>query len=72
MGKAEVQAENYLFAKAIAGDKRAAFVICFDKKDQFMAAMPLLTSGSISCHAANRQYGQPLYALPKQYDPQKC
>jgi hypothetical protein len=34
--------ETYLFAKAIAGNKRTAFVVGFDKKDQFIAAMPLL------------------------------
>ncbi len=42
MGKAG-GAEQYLFAKALSGNKRVAMVVCFDKKDQFIAAMPLLT-----------------------------
>ena len=35
--------ETYLFAKAIAGNKRAVLVLGFDKKKQFIAAMPLLS-----------------------------
>lgn len=35
--------ETYLFAKAIAGNKRVALALGFDKKDQFIAAMPLLS-----------------------------
>ena len=35
--------ETYLFAKAIGGNKRAAFVLGFDKKNNFIAAMPLLS-----------------------------
>jgi hypothetical protein len=42
MGKS-VQDEKYLFAKALSGNKRVALLICFDKKDQFLSAMPLLT-----------------------------
>jgi len=42
MGKA-VGTEQYLFAKALSGNKRVAILVCFDKKDQFIAAMPLLT-----------------------------
>lgn len=34
--------ETYLFAKAVAGNKRAALVLGFDKKNKFIAAMPLL------------------------------
>ena len=34
--------ENYLFVKALSGDRRAAFLICFDKKNNFIAAMPAL------------------------------
>ncbi len=41
MGKV-ANKETYLFAKAIAGDKRIAFVLGFDKKGQFVAAMPFL------------------------------
>lgn len=32
----------YLFAKMVAGNKRAGFVLGFNKKSQFIAAMPLL------------------------------
>ena len=32
----------YLFAKAISGNKRAGFVLGFDKKHRFIAGMPLL------------------------------
>ena len=42
MGKA-VGGEQYLFVKALSGNKRVAMLVCFDKKDQFIAAMPLLT-----------------------------
>jgi hypothetical protein len=43
MGKSKVSgAETYLFTKAIAGDKKAAFVFAFDKKDQFMDGLSLL------------------------------
>ena len=35
--------ETYLFAKAIAGNKRTVLVLCFDKKNQFIAAMPFLS-----------------------------
>lgn len=34
--------KTYLFAKATAGDKRVAFVLGFDKDDEFVAALPLL------------------------------
>jgi hypothetical protein len=43
MGKIEVpKAETYLFVKTISGDKRAAFILSFDKKQNFIAAMPAL------------------------------
>ena len=35
--------EQYLFAKVLSGSKRVALLVCFDKKDEFIAAMPLLT-----------------------------
>ncbi len=41
-------AETYLFAKAIAGNKRVALVLGFDKKDEFIAAMPLLSQDQSS------------------------
>ena len=37
--------ENYLFTKAVAGDKRAVFVFAFDKKDQFLDGIQLLRVG---------------------------
>ena len=36
------EGENYLFAKAIAGDHKIAFVIYFDKKNNFIAGLPVL------------------------------
>ena len=43
MGKIEVpKAETYLFVKTISGDKRVAFILCFDKKQNFLTAMPVL------------------------------
>jgi len=44
--------ETYLFAKTLSGEKRAALVLSFDKKDQFIAAMPLL---SLDQSAATQQ-----------------
>jgi hypothetical protein len=34
--------ETYLFAKAVAGNKRAAFILGFDKDNKFIAGMPVL------------------------------
>lgn len=34
--------ETYLFAKLLSGDKRIALVAAFDKKQKFIAAMPVL------------------------------
>jgi hypothetical protein len=34
--------ESYLFAKAIAADKKALLVLCFDKKNNFKGSLPLL------------------------------
>jgi len=51
MGKVEGD-ETYLFAKTLSGDKRTALVLSFDKKDQFIAAMPLL---SLDQSAATQQ-----------------
>lgn len=34
--------EIYLFTKAIAGDKKAFLVLCFDKRNKFKAWLPLL------------------------------
>jgi hypothetical protein len=46
--------ETYLFAKGIAGNKRAALVLGFDKKNKFIAAMPLL---NLDQSSATRQTG---------------
>lgn len=46
--------ETYLFVKAIAGNKRSALVLGFDKKNQFIAAMPLL---SLDQKSATQQTG---------------
>jgi len=33
---------TYLFVKALSTDRRAALLLCFDKKDNFIAAMPVM------------------------------
>ncbi len=53
MGKATGE-ETYLFAKTLSGDKRTALLLSFDKKNQFIAAMPLL---SLDQSAATQQAG---------------
>ena len=47
--------ETYLVVKTVAGNNRAAFVLAFDKKDRFIAAMPLL---KIDALAQTRQVSQ--------------
>ncbi len=43
LGKAEVpDAESYLFIKTVTNDKRAVFILSFDKKNKFIAGMPVL------------------------------
>ena len=44
--------ETYLFAKTLSGDKRTALVLSFDKENQFIAAMTLL---SLDQSAATQQ-----------------
>ncbi|HEX7844284.1 MAG TPA: hypothetical protein VF476_00710 [Chitinophagaceae bacterium] len=44
LGKAVSDAATYLFAKGVAANKKVVFVMAFDKKDQFITAMPLLRS----------------------------
>lgn len=53
MGKNRAD-ETYLFVKAVSGNKRTALVVAFDKKDQFIAAMPLL---SLDQSSATQQRG---------------
>jgi hypothetical protein len=43
MGRIEVpQKETYLFVKTVSGDKRAAIILGFNKKQNFITAMPAL------------------------------
>ena len=43
MGRVKMaKEESYLFAKVIYGNKNIAFLLCFDKKQNFIAGMPLL------------------------------
>jgi hypothetical protein len=41
----EKKKEKYLFVKAISGSKRVAYLVCFNKDDQFLRAMPLVKTG---------------------------
>ncbi len=38
------KAETYLFAKAVSGSKKAAYLFVFDKEKKFRAALPLLVA----------------------------
>jgi hypothetical protein len=40
--------DTYLFAKAVSGNKRVALVLGFDKKNNFVAALPLLVVDNTS------------------------
>ena len=45
IGKISVpKAENYLFVKATTSQRRALYVLCFDKENHFAAARPILYS----------------------------
>jgi len=45
IGKVQVpESETYLFVKATAKDRRALFILCFDKKNKFAAARPVIYS----------------------------
>jgi len=33
---------TYLFVKALSGDRKAALILCFDKKNNFITAMPVM------------------------------
>jgi hypothetical protein len=61
MGKIEVpKAETYLFVKTVSGDKRVAFILSFDKKQHFIAAMPALhldqNISTVQSFAMDRKY----------------
>jgi hypothetical protein len=46
LGKAKEKGnETYLFAKAVAGNRRVAYLAVFNRKDEFMRAMPLVRTG---------------------------
>lgn len=51
---------NYLFAKAISADKRTLLVLCFDKKNQFKAFLPLLVqdanAATLQISGVNRKF----------------
>ena len=40
--RVEIEKEKYLFVKAIAAEKKASLVLCFDKDNKFKAYLPLL------------------------------
>lgn len=40
--RVKIETETYLFAKVIAGNRKAVIVLCFDKNDKFRAWLPLL------------------------------
>jgi len=43
MGKrVDIEKEKYLFIKAVAGEKKASIVLCYDKDNKFKAYLPLL------------------------------
>lgn len=52
--------ENYLFAKAIAPDKKAMLVLCFDKKNNFKGFLPLLVqdanAATLQVSGINRKF----------------
>lgn len=55
MGKVTIpKQEIYLFEKGVSGDRKIALIACFDKKQQFIAVMPLLQPDeSASTHQAS-------------------
>ena len=43
MGRVEAPEQGtYLFVKALSADRKAALILCFDKKNNFTAAMPVM------------------------------
>lgn len=46
LGRAkEKDRETYLFVKAVQGQKRAAYLICFDNENNYLTSFPLVKSG---------------------------
>lgn len=61
LGRAEIpDVLNYLFVKTVSGDKRALFIVCFDKKNQFVNAMiglrPDQSSATIQSVVMDKKY----------------
>ena len=49
LGKTGIEKkENYLLAKAVQGNKKAVYILCFDKDNKFTGAMPLLVPDQYS------------------------
>lgn len=49
LGKAEVpKGETYLFIKTVTADKRAVFLLSFDRKNKYIAGMPVLVPDKLS------------------------
>ncbi len=56
LGKVEVPgAETYLFAKTITADRKAVFILAFNKSKEFIAAMPALRPDQSSATAQSVQ-----------------
>ena len=41
----EKNKETYLFVKAVAGNKRVGYLLCFNKDDEFLSSIPLVRTG---------------------------
>lgn len=49
LGRAEAPGnETYLFVRTQTSDKKAVFLLCFDKKNKFLASMPVLRPDQLS------------------------
>lgn len=52
LGKAEVpKGETYLFVKTVTADKRAVFILAFDKNEKYIVGIPVLRPDKISTTA---------------------
>jgi hypothetical protein len=72
LGKALAPAESYLFIKTVTADKRAVFLLCFDKKNKFIAGMPVLrpdqSSATTQSVALDKRYTITKSVLRKNVD----
>jgi hypothetical protein len=58
IGKIRVpDAESYLFVKAVARDRKALYILCFDKKNRFAAARPVLYSDESNVRGSDGRGG---------------